>query len=354
MPDAHPSPLYKPLSGIPELLAGCGILSGAYGELESTAAEIVRRALYLKMNFFDTSVYYGESERILGEALASVRSSYPRSSYYLATKCGRYGYKTSECDFSGKRTRQSVMQSLERLRTDYLDVVYAHDVEFAASVDDVCGPGGILEELFKMKDEGLIGHVGISGFPLPVLLAIAEEQQCRGRPLDVVLSYCHFTLQNGTFASYAPKLRAAGVGTLISASPIAMGILGERDLPPWHPAPPAMRAAREEAVRWCTRNGWALGNLALRYALRERVRPEDGGWDATLVGLRGADEVENAAMHRDEVNKGVKGEIEFESGLVEDVKGIFKKHGMLDYSWESPSEKERDRAAIGNILKLSY
>jgi len=148
---AHRNPLYKPLSGIPELLFGAGIFSGSYGDLESDPAATVRRALYLGITFFDTSVLYGESESILGEALQKNAAEHPREKYYIATKCGRYGYKTSDCDFTGKRTRESVMRSLERLRTSYLDIVYAHDVEFAPSLEAVLGEGGILLELFKMK-----------------------------------------------------------------------------------------------------------------------------------------------------------------------------------------------------------
>lgn len=145
------NPLYKPLSDIPEVLFGAGIFSGSYGPLESDAPATVKRALYLGIRYFDTSVLYGQSEDVLGDALDKCKDTYARDSYYLATKCGRYGYKTSDCDFTGKRARESVTRSLERLKTTYLDVVFAHDVEFAPSLEAVTGPGGILEELFKMK-----------------------------------------------------------------------------------------------------------------------------------------------------------------------------------------------------------
>jgi hypothetical protein len=131
-----------------------------------------------------------------------------------------------------------------------------------------------------------------------------------------------------------------------------MGILGDRDLPVWHPAPEEMRKAREEASRWCMRQGWALGNLALRYALRNRVKEGEGRWDATLVGLRGVDEVENAAMHFDQVNLGFKGEVEFESTVMDDVRGIFEKRGMKDFSWTSPSDRDMDHeTAIGRTIR---
>jgi aryl-alcohol dehydrogenase-like predicted oxidoreductase len=47
------------------------------------------------------------------------------------TKCGRYG--PSAFDYSPSKIRQAVMQSLDRLKTDYLDAVYLHDVEFVCT-----------------------------------------------------------------------------------------------------------------------------------------------------------------------------------------------------------------------------
>lgn len=109
------------------------------------------------------------------------------------TKCGRYG--GSGHDYSPETIRQSVKRSLERLKTDYLDVVYLHDVEFvcepifpsatgngaAALTDDTAAYGlapgmeGVVRgdgdqqvldafmELRKLKKEGLIKQIGITG-----------------------------------------------------------------------------------------------------------------------------------------------------------------------------------------------
>ena len=49
------------------------------------------------------------------------------------TKCGRYGLTKEAFDYSPATIRHSVERSLSRLHTDYLDVVYLHDVEFVAS-----------------------------------------------------------------------------------------------------------------------------------------------------------------------------------------------------------------------------
>ena len=86
----------------------------------------VRVALDCGMNFIDTSPFYGRgmSEVLLGVALRDVR----RDQYLLGTKLGRYS--VAHFDFSARRVVESVDISLERMRTDYLDICLCHDVEF--------------------------------------------------------------------------------------------------------------------------------------------------------------------------------------------------------------------------------
>ena len=78
------------------------------------------------MNLIDTSPYYGRgmSEVLLGVALKDV----PRDQYMLCTKLGRYD--VDHFDFSAKRVAESIDVSLHRLRTDHLDIVLCHDIEF--------------------------------------------------------------------------------------------------------------------------------------------------------------------------------------------------------------------------------
>ncbi len=64
------------------------------------------------------------SEVLLGIALEGV----PRSSYTLCTKLGRYD--VNHFDFSAKRVAESVDVSLHRLRTDHVDIIICHDIEF--------------------------------------------------------------------------------------------------------------------------------------------------------------------------------------------------------------------------------
>ncbi|MEL7337247.1 MAG: aldo/keto reductase, partial [Planctomycetota bacterium] len=86
----------------------------------------VRKALDLGMNFIDTSPYYGRgmSEVMLGVGLRDV----PREDYLLCSKLGRFDVE--HFDFSAKRVGESVDVSLHRLRTDHLDIILCHDIEF--------------------------------------------------------------------------------------------------------------------------------------------------------------------------------------------------------------------------------
>ena len=83
---------------------------------------LVKQALDLGINYFDTAPWYGNSEYLLGFGL----QGHPRSSYYLATKIGRYNFgkpETEWFDFSYKKTIESVENSLKLFNTDYLDLV---------------------------------------------------------------------------------------------------------------------------------------------------------------------------------------------------------------------------------------
>src|SRR5258706_15558337 len=90
------------------------------------AMRAVHTALDAGMNFIDTSPFYGRgmSEVLLGVALRDV----PRDRYILGSKLGRYD--AAHFDFSAKRVEESVDVSLHRLRTDHLDIMLCHDIEF--------------------------------------------------------------------------------------------------------------------------------------------------------------------------------------------------------------------------------
>src|SRR6516162_2464096 len=123
------------------------------------AMRSVRVALDLGINFIDTSPYYGRglSECLLGPTLRGV----PRDSFTLGTKLGRYD--AAHFDFSARRVFESVDVSLHRLGTDHLDIILCHDIEF---VDMAQVVGETLPALRKVRDQGKVRFVGVSGYPM--------------------------------------------------------------------------------------------------------------------------------------------------------------------------------------------
>jgi D-arabinose 1-dehydrogenase len=236
---------------------------------------LVEQALSHGVRAFDTSPYYGPAEELLGVALSTsfVRKHFPREQYFILTKVGRIS--SNEFNYSAEWVRKSVARSLKRLNTDYLDVVYCHDVEFVSAEEVLVA----VKELRRIRDEeGTIKHIGISGYPLEVLCSLAERiLDTSGEPLDIVMSYANFTLQNTTLATLAiSRLQAAGVDVVPNASPLGMGLLRADGVPvgsagDWHPAPKALCAAVQKAADFTDSHGEKLEVIAIRYALESWV-----------------------------------------------------------------------------------
>ncbi len=191
----------------------------------------VRVALELGMNLIDTSAYYGRgmSEVLLGIALQDV----PRDSYTLCSKLGRYD--ANHFDFSAKRVAESVDVSLHRLRTDYLDIMLCHDIEFVPL-------GQIIEEtlpaLRRIQASGKVRYVGISGYPTKIFREVSAKAD-----LDCILSYNQYTLQNTRLADeIVPLMQSKGVGVM-NAGPFAARLLTNAPLPAWHKDPENVRQA---------------------------------------------------------------------------------------------------------------
>lgn len=278
----------QPLSSIlPPLVFGCAAFNNQYTKDADTldTVALVREALGFGIRAFDTSPHYGPSEGLLGAALDTdfVHSQVPRSDLFLLTKVGREG--PEEFDYSPEWVRQSIQRSLQRLRTTYLDVVYCHDVEFVTE-DEVLGA---VKELRRIRDEeGTVKFIGISGYPVALLCTLARRVlEETGEPLDAVMSYANFTLQNTVLALTGIKqLRAAGVDVVPNASPLGMGLLRREGIPigaqgDWHPSTPGLRTAIQRASDFCDRHGERLEVIAIRYALESWIT------EGESVGSRG-------------------------------------------------------------------
>lgn len=254
---------------VPVLSFGASSLGGVFRQTDDAEAiRAVHVALDLGMDFIDVSPYYGatKAETVLGQALKTVA----RERYILATKIGQYG--TGEFDFSVARVERSFNESCARLGVDYIDLLQCHDIEFAdlnQIVDET------LPALLKLRAAGRIGHIGITGLPIKIFPAVIDR--VGSGVVETVLSFCRYELNDTALDSIVPYLREKGVG-IINASPTGMGLLTERGVPAWHPAPPALVAGARRAVDYCKSVGADIVKLAVQFCV---AHP---GIATTLVG----------------------------------------------------------------------
>ena len=113
---------------------------------------LVRRCLDLGVNLFDTHEGYGESERILGEALRGV----PRDSYHLVTK---WSYHSGDGARDEAAFAESMERSLDRLETEYVDVMMIHGI-LASEYESVVER--FVPVLERMRDQGKVRFRGFS------------------------------------------------------------------------------------------------------------------------------------------------------------------------------------------------
>jgi L-galactose dehydrogenase len=264
---------YRTLGGtglrVSKLGFGGSPLGNEFGELDAAEGErAVHCAIDLGVNYFDVAPYYGRTlaETRLGAALEGRRDR-----VVLATKCGRYD--VNAFDFSEARIRSSMEESLRRLRTDYLDVFLAHDIEF---VDE----RQIIEEAIPtmrtLQKEGKARYIGITGLQLNMLRRVAGAA-----PVDVVLSYCRYNLMITDMDEVlTPFVQEQGIG-LINASPLHMGMLTEGGPPAWHPAPLAVK----EAARRVMETYPQASEVALQFCLQHPYVA------TTLVGMSTVEQV---------------------------------------------------------------
>ena len=223
---------------------------------ECETIEGIQRAYELGINFFDT--YPGHAEERWGEALAGI----DRDSYYLQAKVGTHPDRSK--DFSAEGTRWSVENSLKSLRVDHLDTVLVHD---PLDIEVILQPRGCLNELLRMKNEGLIRHLGFGCRPHD-FHARAIETGC----VDLLLTFLDYTLlDQSVIRTTFQHAKLADVG-LILASPLGMGRLtgiepdAEADRRKWNRDPLAQRM-----WEWCRVRGVDIKTFAFYFCLNAPV-----------------------------------------------------------------------------------
>lgn len=246
---------------VSSLSFGASSLGGVFHDIkEKEGIEAVFTAIELGMNFIDVSPYYGhyKAETVLGKALKDI----PRDKYYLSTKVGRYGKDgVNTWDYSGKRAVESVYESMERLNIDYIDLINVHDIEFADLRQVV---NETLPALVELREKGVVGHVGITDLQLENLKWVIDHSPVGA--VESVLNFCHYCLCDDKLVDFLDYFESRGIG-VISASPLSMGLLTERGVPAWHPAPRPLVEACRRAMEHCKVRNYPIEKLAMQYAV---------------------------------------------------------------------------------------
>jgi D-threo-aldose 1-dehydrogenase len=276
---ALPSDWLRPLGRtgltVSAVCAGGGVLGSmpanfGYDVSAQRGIDTAMRVLAGPITFLDTSNSYsgGESERRIGVAVGA--AGIPPG-FVLATKVDRDG-----SDFSGARVRRSLEESLQRLGVDRVPLLYVHDPEHI-SFEEGMAAGGPVEELLRIRDEGLADHLGVAGGPVGLL-----ERYVRTGAFEVVLTHNRYTLLDrsaGPLLDVAVKEEVAVVNAAVFGGGILAKGSASSDRYAYRSAPPEVLAAARAMEAACARHGVPLVAAALQFSVRdERV-------SSTVVGF---------------------------------------------------------------------
>jgi D-threo-aldose 1-dehydrogenase len=260
------------------LCVGCAPLGDmpetfAYSVSEENALETIRTAFASQINFMDTAASYGdgESERRIGLVLRDL-GELPLG-YVLATKADR---NLQTGDFSGDAIRRSVERSLRLLGVDRLQIVHLHDPEHT-TFENVMSKGGPVDALRRLKDEGVIGHLGVAGGPVDM-----EIQYVETGLFELLITHNRYTLLNRSADALLWKAAERGMAVL-NAAPYGSGILAKGPDAyaryAYQDAPAEMVDRARRMAEICARHGIPLAAAALHFSLRDpRVT-------STIVGM---------------------------------------------------------------------
>ncbi|MFZ6681636.1 aldo/keto reductase [Undibacterium sp. Tian12W] len=197
---------------VSELGLGCMGMSTAYGAAdENESIATIHRALEVGLNFFDTAEQYGPyaNEALLGKALQGRRSE-----VVLATK---FGFKIENTQITGldshpRHIRQAVEGSLQRLGTDYIDLLYQHRVDPAIPIEEVIGC------MADLVQQGKVRFLGLSEASVNTI-----RRAHAVHPISALQSEYSLWERN-LEDEILPLLRELGIG-LVPFSPLGRGFL---------------------------------------------------------------------------------------------------------------------------------
>jgi D-threo-aldose 1-dehydrogenase len=262
---------------VPPIAVGCAPIGNmgdtfGYDVTENDAVATILAALDSPFPYIDTAAHYGdgESERRVGLALRE-RGGLPENAI-LETQEAR----DSKNDYSGETVKRRMERSLQLLGVDRVEIVYLHDQEWT-TFEDAMAPGGPVEVLQKFRDEGVSGHLGVAGGPVPIQMQYVETGL-----FDALIHHNRYTLLNRSAEPLIEAAAARGMA-ILNAAPYGSGMLvkGPDAYPryAYQQASPEMidRVRQFQAV--ADRHGVPLAAVALQFSTR------DPRMTATIVGM---------------------------------------------------------------------
>ena len=159
-----------------------------YEVSEDRAQKTLNRFFQGPANMLDTSRNYamGESERRIGNAVKE-NGGWPKD-LLLSTKLDR---DMNTLVLDKNRARQSFEESLKTLNVDSVDILFLHDPEYAKDVNDITKKDGAMDELFKIKEEGLAKAVGLAMGKIDLMFPLIKDWD-----FDVMINHNRYTLLN--------------------------------------------------------------------------------------------------------------------------------------------------------------
>lgn len=198
-----------------ELGYGCASLWGKKAVKDEEAVKLFMTAYDRGIRFFDTGYSYGMAEERLGKCLKELGSE-ARKSIIISTKCGTRKNSQGKYyhDWSAEWLKESVEISLQRMGTDYIDLLHMH----GPAIEDITPE--MLKFLKGLKEQGIVKAVGINTFDTEVIEWVAGN-----RAFDFVMLDYNILRQDRE--KIIDLLYDRGIG-VIAGAPLAQSLYSNR------------------------------------------------------------------------------------------------------------------------------
>ena len=252
-----------------------------YEVSEDRAQKTLNRFFQGPVNMLDTSRNYamGESEKRIGKAIKE-NGGWPNG-FLLSTKLDR---NMDTLVLDKNRVRESLEESLKTLNVDSVDILFLHDPEYTKDITDITKKGGAMDELFKIKNEGLAKAAGVAMGKVDIMFPLLKDWD-----FDVIINHNRYTLLNreaNEMYDYASSKNIA----IFNAAPYAGGVLAKGPdnfkKITYQDATEDKLAPAREFEKVCKKHNVELGAAALQFSLR------DNRITSTICGVTSVESIE--------------------------------------------------------------